>query len=449
MHKSVATLDSPEFINLQPLDINPLMSKCEIKVLYIGNNRNRTSISKEVAAEMSKTLRGAPIVGYYKEDKEDFGDHGEKITIDDEGIHFNCQTVPYGFVDPNAKVWFQTYLDYDDDSDESIERTYLCTTGYLWTGQYEECKRVLEQGNPHSMELDEKTMQGDWAIDKNSNIDFFIISDAIFSKLCILGDSVEPCFEGSSITAPNISKTFNLDDNYKNTLFSMMQELKAALEGGQTMADVTNTAVEEEKIETSAENLDNVEQVIEEEINNSTEQSSQETDFVAKKEEEDDKEEEKSDSEEKSDDSEDAKEEDADKNEEEKKKFSYDEDMDAKYSALEEQFNELQTKFSALEAEAVNLREFKAGIEDAQKDEMIANFYMLSDEDKKDVIEHKSEYTLEEIESKLSVICVRNKVSFSLNEESSEEKPVTTFNLNDTTAEILPAWLQAVENNRK
>ena len=144
-----------------------------------------------------------------------------------------------------------------------------------------------------------------------------------------------------------------------------------------------------------------------------------------------------------------SKEEDADKNEEEKKKFSYDEDMDAKYSALEEQFNELQTKFSALEAEAVSLREFKAGIEDAQKDEMIASFYMLSDEDKKDVIEHKSEYTLEEIESKLSVICVRNKVSFSLNEESSEEKPVTTFNLNDTTAEILPAWLQAVENNRK
>ena len=86
MHKSVATLDSPEFINLQPLDINPLMSKCEIKVLYTGNNRNRSSISKEVAAEMSKTLRGAPIVGYYKENKEDFGDHGGKVTIDDEGV---------------------------------------------------------------------------------------------------------------------------------------------------------------------------------------------------------------------------------------------------------------------------------------------------------------------------------------------------------------------------
>ena len=69
MPKSISTISSPEFINLEPLDINPLMSSCEIKVLYIGQNRNRTSISKEVATEMSKTLRGAPIVGYYKEQK--------------------------------------------------------------------------------------------------------------------------------------------------------------------------------------------------------------------------------------------------------------------------------------------------------------------------------------------------------------------------------------------
>ena len=69
-HKSIATIDSPEFINLKPLDINPLMSKCEIKVFYIGENRNQSYISKEVALEMAKTLRGAPIVGYFKDNKE-------------------------------------------------------------------------------------------------------------------------------------------------------------------------------------------------------------------------------------------------------------------------------------------------------------------------------------------------------------------------------------------
>ena len=68
-HQSVATIDNPEFINLQPLDISPLISSCDIKVLYIDENRNRTFISKETAEEMAKTLRGAPIVGYYKENK--------------------------------------------------------------------------------------------------------------------------------------------------------------------------------------------------------------------------------------------------------------------------------------------------------------------------------------------------------------------------------------------
>lgn len=117
-HQSIATISSPEFINLQPLDINPLMSKCEIKVLYVGENRNRSYISKEVATEMAKTLRGAPIIGYYKENKEDFADHGEQMVWDDEGIHFNCLTKPYGFVAPDAKVWFQKFNDSDDFGNE-------------------------------------------------------------------------------------------------------------------------------------------------------------------------------------------------------------------------------------------------------------------------------------------------------------------------------------------
>ena len=35
---SVATIDKPEFINIKPC--NPLISECEIKVMYVGENRN-------------------------------------------------------------------------------------------------------------------------------------------------------------------------------------------------------------------------------------------------------------------------------------------------------------------------------------------------------------------------------------------------------------------------
>jgi len=50
---------------------------------------------------------------------------------------------------------------------------------------------------------------------------------------------------------------------------------------------------------------------------------------------------------------------------------------------------------------------------------MIKSFYVLSDADKKDVVDNIDQYSLDEIESKLSVICVRNKVNFGL-EDSRE-----------------------------
>ena len=261
MHQSIATIDSPEFINLQPLEINPLMSSCEIKVLYLGENRNHSYITKEVATEMAKTLRGAPIVGYYKEDKEDFRDHGEKVTFDDEGIKFECMTKPYGFVSPDAQVWFQKFEEQDEFGNQ-LTREYLMTTGYLWTGQYEEAKLAVEgNGRPQSMELDPETLDGHWSTNNKTGMDFFIINDAIFSKLCILGEDVEPCFEGASVTAPEVSKKFSLDDDFRKTLYTMMQDLKFALEGGNNMDIEQNLVAEETAAET---------EVVEETVENET-----------------------------------------------------------------------------------------------------------------------------------------------------------------------------------
>jgi len=97
-------IQGPEFINLQPLDINPLMQQCEIKVFYLGHNRNGSYINRETALQMAKTLRGTPIVAAYNKDKEDFGDHGHVMHIEDGEITFSVKTIPYGFVSPNAEV---------------------------------------------------------------------------------------------------------------------------------------------------------------------------------------------------------------------------------------------------------------------------------------------------------------------------------------------------------
>lgn len=100
----ISTIEGPEFINLQPLDLNPLMSECTIKVFYLGHNRNGSYINRQTAEEMAKTLRGTPIVAAYSKEKQDFGDHGHIMHIEDGEITFDCKTIPYGFVSPTAEA---------------------------------------------------------------------------------------------------------------------------------------------------------------------------------------------------------------------------------------------------------------------------------------------------------------------------------------------------------
>ena len=118
------------------------------------------------------------------------------------------------------------------------------------------------------------------------------------------------------------------------------------------------------------------------------------------------------------------------------------------YIELKNQFSELQEQFNTLKAENETLVEFKASIERKEKEEMIKGFYMLSDEDKKDVVENIDTYSLDDIEAKLSILCVRNKVSFSLDDNTNEDPIV--YSLGDEGASNndadVPEWIKSVQD---
>ena len=429
MHHTSVKLETPiEFINVTP--INPLISKVQIKVCYVSDkpNRNGSVITKEVATEMANTLPGSPIVGFYNEATGDFEEHNRVIDISNGKFEIKDTTRPYGFVDLNAKVWFQKFLD-----DNYYEREYLMTEGYLWTGQYPEAQRVIDEGNNQSMELSEKFLDASWSKVGNGDTEFFIINEAVISKLCILGEDCEPCFEGANITAPKIE--FSLGDSFKEQLFSMMKELTEFLkEGGSQM---------------STENIVNTEEVVEEvvEVENEAETVEVETEEQVETEQLTTEENEEQ-----------VEEEVEEQQEEEAATYSLDEIPE--YVQLQADYNDLQARFAALEETNATLAqqnselvEFKLAAERKDKKAMIDSFYMLSDDDKKEVNENLDKYSLDEIESKLSVICVRNRVSFSLEEETPVEQP-TTYNLNSSSFDddAIPAWVKAVksvENNKK
>ena len=75
---------------------------------------------------------------------------------------------------------------------------------------------------------------------------------------------------------------------------------------------------------------------------------------------------------------------------------------------------------------------------------MIDSFYMLTNEDKKDVIDNIDSYSLDDIEAKLSIICVRNKVSFNLDDNNKNKGTDVTLNLNGAGDDNTPAWVKAI-----
>ena len=567
-HTSIRLETPCEFINVTPL--NPLISKCQIKVCWVGDepNRNKSIITKDVARDMANTLPGSPIVGYFNEAKGDFEEHNRVIDISNGKFAIKDTTRPYGFVDLGAKVWFQKFLD-----DGETEREYLMTEGYLWTGQYPEAQRIIDQGNNQSMELDDKLIDAFWTKDGKGKPQFFIINEAIISKLCVLGDDCEPCFEGSNITAPQI--TFSFEDGFKEQLFSMMNEIKKVLneggaptvftryaveigdslwssiysylentyprandegyvydsiyriegiyeEGSQKFAilqnrsnnkyfrmnfsldDTTGFAASAELVEVTKTYVPAAEPQFaladieafeleyakkkkgEEEEDEDKKKKPEDGDDDESKKPEDKKSGEEDDEDDSSDDD-DADDDDEEKKKKKKTKFKKDEEDDdedkcpkcgkpksectcededddknkgkkSKYNLDEiEEYVELSQKYSALEsdynamkAEMATLVEFKKSIEKKDKEAMIASFYMLSDEEKKDVIDNIDTYSLEDIEAKLSIICVRNKVNFNLDEDNKETTKPTTFSLDGSLGDDnVPAWVKSLRNVAK
>jgi DNA repair exonuclease SbcCD ATPase subunit len=109
---------------------------------------------------------------------------------------------------------------------------------------------------------------------------------------------------------------------------------------------------------------------------------------------------------------------------------------------LQTSFAELKKSYDVLRAENAELIQFKNKVERKEKEDMIASFVMLSDEDKQDVVTNIDKYSLDDIEAKLSVICVRNKVSFNLDEDSNLPGGATTYSLTDCEDSATPAWVK-------
>ena len=156
---------------------NDIFSKARCRVFYKGANRNGTFITDEFAEELISTFQYIPVKGIY--DGEDFTDHG---TSRSEGQI-------YGIVPETNNFAWEQHLDKD-----GVERTYACTDVLLFTALYPEANDIVSK--PQSMELYEPSLSYHMAIVQGQK--YVVFDHGRFLGLQVLGDTVEPCFEGAS-----------------------------------------------------------------------------------------------------------------------------------------------------------------------------------------------------------------------------------------------------------
>lgn len=155
------------------------ISKARCRIFYRGANRNGTYITDEFAEKLLSTISYSPVKGIFEESENDFTDHGQER---DMGRI-------YGVVPESPNFAWEKFEDED-----GIEREYACVDVLLYTALYTEAQSI--PGKSQSMELYAPSIKGSWEIVEGKKL--FKYTDGCFLGLQVLGDTVEPCFEGAA-----------------------------------------------------------------------------------------------------------------------------------------------------------------------------------------------------------------------------------------------------------
>lgn len=158
---------------------NQVLSKARVRIFYKYGNRNGSYITDEFAEKLISTLPYAPIKGIYSPPEQDYTDHGKARDLGRI----------YGIVPEEMNFAWEEHLDKD-----GIVRTYACTDVLLFTALYPEAKQII--GSSQSMELYRPSLRGDWQIIDDE--EYYVYTDGCFLGLQVLGEKVEPCFEGAA-----------------------------------------------------------------------------------------------------------------------------------------------------------------------------------------------------------------------------------------------------------
>jgi len=361
-------------------ELTPTVSKARCRVFYKYENRNGGYITDEFAEKLLSTIPYAPVKGIYNPDEGDYDGHGFART---EGKI-------YGVVMADPNVSWEKHTDVD-----GATREYACVDVLLFTALYPVAKTIV--GKSQSMELYSDSIKGEWKhFGENC---YFVYEDACFLGLQVLGDEVEPCFEGSAF--------FSLADSVQELIeqvkkFSLMTQQN---EGGTTMPE--DKILEEEAVEEVAEEIAEVEEaeVIEEVAEETDAPENHELDEAEEEAVEESAEEPAAEEEEVAEEDTESSDEELENVEsaEDNATLETENDFSAEVEAIKEELAQATAKIAELEAENAELKEFKLGVETLKKTEILESYEeMLSEETIDSYSAKLNEFSAEDLDKELA-----------------------------------------------
>lgn len=378
----------------------PNTGRARVRVFSKYGNRNGSYITEQVADQLieSAITKHVPIVGFFDPQSQTWASH-------------TGPTLAHGY------GYVEDFLGWEPTEDtDGVIRDYAVFSIVLHTDYFEEANKIV--GQNQSMELNPKTIQGEWAtIDEE---EYFIYSFAEMLGFCVIGSN-EPCFSASTFFSKNEENKTQFEQ-FSSLLFELrakVEEAKNFKEGGEQPMEenkVVETPVEETVVEETPAVENNEEPVVEEPaieepaVEEPATEFEEETPAVVEE-------------------------------------PTVEETSNTEFEALQNDFNELQSSFEALQNELTSAQEriatFEAEIEtlnntnnslqqelsaaqatiatyeanaaaeeNERKDTLIQDYEkVLSAEEITPIKEAVADFSYDELESKLAVIFSRKNLS--------------------------------------
>ena len=190
---------------MEPIASNSNIGRLNVGVFTKYGNRNGSYITDQIAEQLiaSATKGTTPVVGFFDPESKEWASHTGPTLAS-----------AYGYVE--GFVGWQPFTDTDGET-----RDYAVFSVVLFTDYQNEANFVI--GQNQSMELNINSIDGDWA-DINGQ-EYFVYTSAEILGLCIIG-SHEPCF--------SVSHFFEKKQDEYNTQYakfsSLLADIKARVE---------------------------------------------------------------------------------------------------------------------------------------------------------------------------------------------------------------------------